>query len=372
MINIGITEMHGIAQEYCKFPPAGVEYRSIDSTCSIFDRFFTSSALGVLNTYRDTGCDLLEAPLFPILTKEKWIYSPADFPTCANFGVFGAPLPRMARVKILEYLFSRDNFKKLLFKSEIGKSTLHSYAGLTNDKILSKVDVVYPAVREIDNSLLGFRSTSEEFTITFVGNPFFRKGGSHVVDVFEELKRKYERIKLILCSSWDFKTNNKGLAQSYTERIKGNSNISLEFVARDKLFNEILPQTNVFVCPTYSESYGYAIEEAMAFGIPVVATNISAIPEIVEHGVSGFLIDVKGEEFISACQKGIYVDSIPECFNFKVNKSLYGYLDTLIGNDLLRVEMGEQSLRLARSKFSFEVRNQKMSKIYREAVSLEG
>lgn len=51
----------------------------------------------------------------------------------------------------------------------------------------------------------------------------------------------------------------------------------------------ILADADIFVLPSETESFGLSALEAMACGLPVVATNVGGIPEIVEHGKSGVL-----------------------------------------------------------------------------------
>lgn len=48
---------------------------------------------------------------------------------------------------------------------------------------------------------------------------------------------------------------------------------------------------DVFVLPSVSEALGIVIMEALACGVPVVATNVGGIPEIVYDGVNGFLVN---------------------------------------------------------------------------------
>ena len=52
-----------------------------------------------------------------------------------------------------------------------------------------------------------------------------------------------------------------------------------------------LSQSSFFVLPSYVEGMPMGILEAMAFGLPVVSTKIGSIPDIVEHGCEGLLVE---------------------------------------------------------------------------------
>lgn len=47
------------------------------------------------------------------------------------------------RIGYIKRLLLRDNFKKLIFWSQAGKDTLHTYGGIDDERILEKVAVVY-------------------------------------------------------------------------------------------------------------------------------------------------------------------------------------------------------------------------------------
>lgn len=63
---------------------------------------------------------------------------------------------------------------------------------------------------------------------------------------------------------------------------------------------EVLPRWNVFVCSSRSEAFPLATLEAMALGIPVIATTVGGLPEQIEHLESGILVRPEDPEAIAA------------------------------------------------------------------------
>tara|TARA_B100000809_G_C15106858_1_gene519085 strand:- start:286 stop:1437 length:1152 start_codon:yes stop_codon:yes gene_type:complete len=66
----------------------------------------------------------------------------------------------------------------------------------------------------------------------------------------------------------------------------------VKFVGKVKDTERILAASDVFILPSESESFGLAALEAMAARTPVISTNTGGIPEVNEHGISGFLSNV--------------------------------------------------------------------------------
>jgi glycosyltransferase involved in cell wall biosynthesis len=55
--------------------------------------------------------------------------------------------------------------------------------------------------------------------------------------------------------------------------------------------SRILREVDILVYPTFNDVWGLVILEAMQFGLPVIASREGAIPEIVDDGTTGFLVD---------------------------------------------------------------------------------
>jgi N-acetyl-alpha-D-glucosaminyl L-malate synthase BshA len=61
------------------------------------------------------------------------------------------------------------------------------------------------------------------------------------------------------------------------------------FVGKHASMDELLACADLFLLPSENESFGLAALEAMACGAPVVASRVGGLPEVVDHGVSGYL-----------------------------------------------------------------------------------
>jgi N-acetyl-alpha-D-glucosaminyl L-malate synthase BshA len=63
------------------------------------------------------------------------------------------------------------------------------------------------------------------------------------------------------------------------------------FLGKQNAVYEKLSAADLFLLPSQLESFGLAALEAMACEVPVIATNVGGVPEVVEHGVDGFLVE---------------------------------------------------------------------------------
>jgi glycosyltransferase involved in cell wall biosynthesis len=76
------------------------------------------------------------------------------------------------------------------------------------------------------------------------------------------------------------------------------------YVPREKLAS-YYGQADIFVLPSLSESFGQVLLEAMSTGLPIVATTVGGIPEVVENQRGGLLIPPKSSEAIVAAVRSL-------------------------------------------------------------------
>jgi N-acetyl-alpha-D-glucosaminyl L-malate synthase BshA len=106
-----------------------------------------------------------------------------------------------------------------------------------------------------------------------------------VVRVFA-IVRKTMRVRLLMVGD--------GPDRLAVEALCRELGLCEDVVMLGKLKNpiEAISTADLFVLPSESESFGLAALEAMAAGVPVLASRAGGLPEVVEHGVSGLLCKV--------------------------------------------------------------------------------
>ena len=106
-----------------------------------------------------------------------------------------------------------------------------------------------------------------------------------VIIAFEGISKEIDA-KLLLVGD--------GPERARIEQISRNSNFcrNIFFLGSLKSTKEVLNISDLFMLPSSKESFGLSALEAMACGIPVIASNTGGIPEVVSHGESGLLNSV--------------------------------------------------------------------------------
>jgi N-acetyl-alpha-D-glucosaminyl L-malate synthase BshA len=70
---------------------------------------------------------------------------------------------------------------------------------------------------------------------------------------------------------------------------------AVHFVGRQDMVEELYSISNLMLLPSETESFGLAALEAMACGVPVMASDAGGLPELIEHGSNGLLVSEEGQ-----------------------------------------------------------------------------
>jgi glycosyltransferase involved in cell wall biosynthesis len=124
----------------------------------------------------------------------------------------------------------------------------------------------------------------------FVGGDFRRKGGFELLEAWRA-GRFGDRATLDVVT--DFPLD--------AERLPAGVRLRPRVVPYTEQWADAWRGADFFVMPTRHEAFGMVYQEAAAAGLPAIATAINAIPELVEHGVTGQLVPPgNGEALASA------------------------------------------------------------------------
>jgi glycosyltransferase involved in cell wall biosynthesis len=264
----GVT--YGLRTDRFTYPPTAGHYRlSPANVAMAAARFLAEHAIPL----RHHGYDLIHSFFWDVRRYEiPWVHESDQ-----GFGQFlegYSTISSSIRTKAVE-LFS-IYLNTLKCKAVIAWSEWARMGYISDGVDPSKISVIPPSFGQIYD-----RRRHEGINILFIGRDFVRKGGKVALEAFETLK-EFSNTRLLYVGKIDDKR--------IVTRMKANRRIHyFPRISSLELEGQIFPVSDLFFLPTRADAFAISVVEAMSRGIPVVASNICALPEIVENGVSGIL-----------------------------------------------------------------------------------
>jgi len=203
-------------------------------------------------------------------------------------GIRGGPLWR-AIDKRLEALFYRT-VHHIVVVSEATKREVMD-VGVSEERISVVPDGLDPPDRpEITRA-------DDRLSLLFVGTCHPRKGLPHLLDAMQQLRNR--DIVLNIVGNLGDDPEYALRLQKYAEEHGLDKTVVFHgWLSQEELHCQYA-RAHVFVLPSLWEGFGIVLLEAMAFGLPVIATSTGAIPELVEDGVNGLVVPPRDSQALA-------------------------------------------------------------------------
>lgn len=146
-----------------------------------------------------------------------------------------------------------------------------------------------------------FQAKENTFILITVAELHERKGLKYLIEAMPKIITKYPNVKCVIIGEGPERN-------ALTKLIKSlNIENHVILLGKQKEIPKLLKCSNIFVLPSRREAFGMVLLEAMVTGLPVVATKVGGIPEIIENGENGLLVEPENPAKLS---KAI-IDLIP-------------------------------------------------------------
>lgn len=182
-------------------------------------------------------------------------------------------------------------FKKALFNKTMRKvDRIVAISQFVKDSIVNyfkidsnKVAVIYNGVNIFCFSSI-LKDSVNDLRLIYVGRLIEKKGVQVTLRALAQLKD----------INYNFKIVGDGPYRETLEHLSTELGIAdrVEFMGSRRDVPELLRQSDIFIhMPVWEEGFGITIIEAMATGLPCVCAHSGAIPEIIEDGKNGFIVE---------------------------------------------------------------------------------
>lgn len=148
--------------------------------------------------------------------------------------------------------------------------------------------------------------------LLFLGLVGNRKGVFDLIPAFAAVHRQVPDARMTIAGNGDVER-----ARAEADRLGLVDAVALPGWTGGDAKTALLQTAGIYVLPSYNEGLPMSVLEAMACGLPVITTRVGGIPELIEHGRNGLLIDAGDREQLASA------------------------MALLLGDDALRLRMGE-------------------------------
>ncbi len=294
--------------------------------------------------------------LFP-LNKIPWIADAENFHYLNSFysyfrreNFFSKKMNYLG-LKIIKKALNSNYCRKVVPWSEYAKKTVLSFGGKQLEK---KITVCFPAVKCPEQKM---KKEREKISLLFAAtNPVY-KGTEFVFSAFGELRKKYD-VELNCFGNFSEKTK-----KQFPE-------INFDLVSYKNFSEKVLPENDILLMPSLMESFGFTALQAFASSLPVISSDIMALPEINTENKTGFLVNFPKQYHESLFKNPFsFFHESKKLDKEKIVSKLVEKTSLLIEDSSLRKQLGRNAFNEVQNrKFSVEKRKKSLLEIFAEAI----
>ncbi len=135
-----------------------------------------------------------------------------------------------------------------------------------------------------------------KFNLLFPGGAKWTKGGDLLIAALAKVKPEIPDFHLYIALD----VPQSSLLRKMVKKLDLESHVTFSGFLLKGEYQKLLNSVDIFVLPSRSEAFPIAILEAMALGKPIIASRAGGIPEVVQDGRNGVLIEPYSNQIASA------------------------------------------------------------------------
>ena len=195
----------------------------------------------------------------------------------------------------------------LMFATEIITSSEYSKREIESLGISpQRIHVFYPGLDR--EKLVKLPPSSEDINerkILCVANYIARKGALYLIDAFARIPENEFTLHLVGRADKEF-----SYYQKILNRVKelGIEKIVFHDGQDRENIKYLYSTSDIFVLPSLKETFGIVLIEAMHYKLPIITTNVSAMPDLVKDGQNGLLVPPQNSEALANALKKLMTE----------------------------------------------------------------
>jgi glycosyltransferase involved in cell wall biosynthesis len=185
-----------------------------------------------------------------------------------------------------------EHSNKIIAVSDFTRRELLKYYNVKEEKIHvihNGVDInkfLPPANKKEVKRELGFKTT--DVNILSVGRLYARKGLFTLIESMSLVAKKFSNAKLIIAGKGQ--SNEMKKLVNYAKKLGVREKIIFTGYFPDTKLPKLYQAADIFAFSTFYENLPFAVLEALSSQLPVVTTKVGGIPEMIDDGKNGFLV----------------------------------------------------------------------------------